>query len=268
MPKKSLGQHFLMDQNVVGRVAAEVHRCGLPQIVEIGPGTGNLTRALTTPRTKLVLVELDTALAARLKLSFGSTASVEVVEQDARLMDAVTLPLEDDAPYTLAGNLPYNVATAILRNFMISTRPPRHVVCMLQLEVAQSLSAPLGKRGFAAVYFQNLADIQLLFKVDRGAFNPAPAVESAVVRMDPHPVPAVPPGDALFGFVHAVFRLPRKQLRNSLMAAKHMERPAADEVLRLAEVDGGLRPGNLSLEQWGRLHFAHARINSSGEAER
>ena len=256
MPKKSLGQHFLVDQSVVDRVAGEVHGCGLTQIVEVGPGTGNLTSALATPRTNLVLVELDTALATRLARHFGGSGAVEVVELDAREADPAALPLDDETPYTLAGNLPYNVATAILKNFLTSSRPPQHVVCMLQLEVAQSLSAPDGKRGFAAVYFQNLADIRFRFKVDRGAFNPAPAVESAVVRMDLHPTPAVPPGDALFRFVHTVFRLPRKQLRNSLMASKQLERAAADEVLRLAEVDGDLRPGNLSLEQWGRLHGA------------
>lgn len=265
LAKKSLGQHFLSDPLIAARIAQAVSDCGLETVVEVGPGKGALTVELAPLCSNLVAIELDTLLAQRMAQRYKSSRKVMVLEDDARTADVASLPLLSEDAYTLTGNLPYNAALPIIRNFLESRFPPAFVVCMLQLEVAQALSAPPGNRSFAAVLMQSYAELELLFRVPPIAFRPRPNVESAVLRMALRPRHAVAPGEraAFFRFVYNVFRTPRKQLVNALMNGLRLERQRAERIVSAAAVDPSARPGNLTLEEWQAVHGAW---RASGEA--
>src|SRR6478672_791732 len=155
-PKKSLGQHFLTDRSVVRRIVEAIGQP--PIIVEVGPGPGVLTGPLAAAGGKLICVELDDALAARLQEHFATKPSVTVVHGDVLASPADALlqagGVAPGTPYVVAGNLPYNIGAAILRHFLEATCPPERMVVMLQREVACSICAQPGDMGLLAVATQ------------------------------------------------------------------------------------------------------------------
>ena len=256
-PSKALGQHFLTDYTFVNRIVAGAELGAGDTVVEIGPGLGVLTERLVAAAVRVIAVELDTELAARLR-DRGS-ANLTVVEADALnveprvLLETAGLP--PDTPYALMGNLPYNVGTAIVRRFLETDHPPRRAVVMLQKEVAEGVSAAAGELGLLGVSVQVYARARKLFNVPARAFYPPPRVTSAVVRLDLHERPLIDASERerFFRVVRAGFSAPRKQLRNTL--AQGLGLPPV-EVASAIEAEGlqpGLRPQQLGVEDWLRL---------------
>ena len=256
-PSKALGQHFLTDYTYVNRIVAAAELSSDDTVVEIGPGLGVLTERLAAVAGRVIAVELDTELAARLREK--APDSVTVVEGDAltaepeRLLEAAGLPA--DTPYTLAGNLPYNVGTAIVRRFLEANHSPRRLIVMLQKEVAEAMTAPEGELGLLGVSVQVYARARKLFNVPPRAFYPPPRVTSAVIRLDLHEeaLVSLEQRERFFRVVRAGFSAPRKQLRNTL--AQGLALPPA-EVAVAIEAEGlqpNLRPQQLRVEDWLRL---------------
>ena len=227
MARQRLGQHFLTDQNILSRIAAEACDAGAPILIEIGPGKGALTEHLLRCALHVVGVELDSALAQGLMVRFPP---LEVVHADALHVDLQRWP---GAP--VAGNLPYYVASPIISRVV---RLRRRAVFLIQKEVAERITALPGSRdyGYFSVDTQYFARATLLFTVQPGAFRPPPQVESAVVRLEP--VDSLPQNDSdqFLRFVSLCFRHKRKTLRNNLAAhyAKELLDPQP-EVSRRAE---------------------------------
>lgn len=226
-------------------------------VIEIGPGLGVLTQRLTAVAGRVIALELDTELVARLRES--APDNLTVVEGDALEVDPDSLletaGLAPDTPYVMAGNLPYNVGTAIVRRFLESEHPPLRLVVMLQKEVAEGMTAPEGELGLLGVSVQVYAHARKLFNVPPRAFYPPPRVTSAVIRLDLREERLVPPEERerFFRVVRAGFSAPRKQLRNTL--AQGLQLPAA-EVAAAIEAEGlstDLRPQQLRVDDWLRL---------------
>ena len=256
-PSKALGQHFLTDYAYVNRIVDACDLTSGSTVVEIGPGLGVLTERLAAVAGRVIAVELDTELAERLRDK--GFPNLTVVEGDAltveveHLLEAAGLP--PDAPYALAGNLPYNVGTAIVRRFLEAARPPVRLIVMLQKEVAESMAAPEGELGLLGVSVQVYALARKLFNVPPRAFYPPPRVTSAVVRLDVRETPLIAPDERerFFRVVRAGFSAPRKQLRNTL--AQGLALPPAIVAAEI-EAEGlppGLRPQQLRIEDWLRL---------------
>jgi 16S rRNA (adenine1518-N6/adenine1519-N6)-dimethyltransferase len=252
-PRKSLGQHFLTDRNILRRIADAAGIDERATVVEVGAGPGDLTAELATRAARVFAIEIDRSLCRRLRERFAATPNVIVVEQDALDLDASALT--GGVEYVVVGNLPYNAGTAIVRRLLEAPLPPRRLVVMLQKEVALSMLAPPGDMGLLAVSVQVYATGRRLFDVPAGAFHPPPKVTSSVVRLELRPRPLVPASEraSFFRVVRGGFSAPRKQLRNALANGLDLEPAAGEAVLRRAGIDPRARPGSLSLQDWLRL---------------
>src|SRR5438132_1137077 len=254
--KKRFGQHFLSDANILRRIvdAAEIARD--EAAIEVGPGLGSLTAVLAERAARVVAVEIDRDLIDALVQRFSDTPNVTIVEADVlehtpgELLElGVASP-----PYVVVANLPYNIAAAVLRHFLEGEVPPRRIVAMVQLEVGAAIVARPGEMSLLSVATQIYGETRMVMRVAPGAFNPPPAVESAVVRIDVAVEPRVDvPLDAFFRVVRAGFGNPRKQLRNSLSFGLHVKQSVVDEVLAAARIDVTLRPQVLALEDWASI---------------
>jgi len=270
-PNKALGQHFLHDAGVLDRIAALAAPEPGSGVVEIGPGTGNLTahliarlpRAVDSP-LPLVLVELDRRVPAALTARFAplqpsdgrpfcriELADAAAVDWPALLADPALGPTP-----VVAGNLPYNAAMPILFSLMDLATPPQRMVFMVQREVADRLVAGPSHpdRGQISVKVQLRAAVRIALKVGRGAFQPPPRVDSAVVVVEPPlaPVLNLPAWPTMARIVTAGFAVRRKTLANALrmggFAGSAIETALAD-----AEVSALVRAEALTLEQWAAL---------------
>jgi len=251
--RKSLGQHFLTDRKVLERIADAAELAPTDTLVEIGPGRGALTDLLVDRVGKLVAIEYDRALAAKLQERYAERKHVEIVQADV-----LTIRLADVAgeKFKLIGNVPYYITTPIL--FHALERPrPELAVYLVQREVAERLTAAPGGGEFGAltVNVGAVADAELLFTVPASAFRPPPKVESAVVRVTPKRTPLLAPEqEAGFrAFVQAVFSMRRKQLQRILRSAWNLDQAGADQRLSAAGINPTARPETLSVEDFARL---------------
>lgn len=256
--KKSLGQHFLHDEEVVRKIAEALEISDSDTVVEIGAGRGILTSALAERARRVLAVELDDRLAAQLQTRFEGT-NVHVIHRDALELEPRTLVAEES--YLLAGNLPYNVAQALLRHYLESQAQPDRLVVMVQSEVADSIVAVPGRMSLLSIAVQLYGTPHLQFRVPPSAFSPPPKVRSAVVRIDVAPGLRAPVKDtaAFFHLVRAGFSTRRKQLRNGLAHGLRIDTATVDDLLRDADINPKLRPQALALAEWAALELAWTR---------
>ena len=256
-PKKALGQHFLTDGAILARIVAAADLAPDSIVIEVGPGTGSLTGKLCDAAATVIAVEVDPTLCQILTDQLQDRENVVLIEADvlarapAELLAAVAV----ESDYVVVGNLPFNIAAAVLRHFLEAERPPSRLVVMLQREVAASVTAAPGRLGLLGVSVQIYAAAQHLFDVAPDAFYPAPKVTSSVIRLDTRPEPLVPIAerDRFFAAVRAGFSAPRKQLRNSLAVGLHQPPAAALAAIEAAGLDPACRPQELSINDWRRL---------------
>jgi 16S rRNA (adenine1518-N6/adenine1519-N6)-dimethyltransferase len=232
-PKKKWGQNFLRNRGAVERIVAAIEPRPDELIVEIGPGEGVLTERLITFPNKIIAVEIDPDLAARL-----SRLPVTVVNADA-----LEFPLPT-RPWRAVGNLPYNVATPIVRR-VVASEHWRRAVFMLQKEVADRLVAKPGTEpyGFLTLFVQLYAKARVLMTLDPGSFYPPPKVRSSVVVLEPDRKPYA--SDELIELISTSFRMRRKTLANNLTGWRGLSRADA---LKLAQND--VRAETLALDDF------------------
>ncbi len=222
LPRRSLGQHFLCDPNIVRKILASVAPQPEEHLLEIGPGEGALTRFLARSAASLVAVEIDHRAVERLRAEFGS--GVEILERDilSLSLSGLARELGIPGPWRVVGNIPYGITSPILFAILDDRRAVRDATLMLQREVARRLVARPGTKeyGVLSVFCRIFAETELLFDVSRNAFRPVPSVTSSVVRIRPFPGSRVVLADeATFRhFVRFVFGQRRKMLRHSLAA--------------------------------------------------
>ncbi len=253
---KRLGQHFLNDERVLAGIAGALDLEGHETVVEIGPGRGALTRHLVGLPRRLVLIELDRALAANLREEFADDPTVEVIEAD--VLDANIAELAG-GPYVLVGNVPYYITTPIIFHALQAPMPLR-AVFLVQREVAERMAANADDEEYGAlsVTIQALTEPELLMQVPPSAFTPAPKVDSAVVRLRPRVRPLVPPETAagFQAFVQSFFSMRRKQLGTIVRSLEGVDTERAREILVAGGWDPQARPETLSPTEFARLYAA------------
>ncbi len=254
--KKSLGQNFLHDQGVLNRIADLAQPEAGSGLVEVGPGTGNLTAHLLDRLPTdwhLDAIERDRRMAPLLAERFGER--VRVTEADAADIDWPTLLDKLGPRPVVVGNLPYYAALPIL--FAVLEAKPARMVFMVQKEVADRLTAKPSTpaQGQISVKIQMLADVKMAFKVGSGAFTPAPNVESAVVTLEPLATPrfAIPDAQRFSALVTAGFSLRRKTLVNAVGNALHVPGDTVRAALTAIGVDVRIRAEALTLAEWAAL---------------
>jgi 16S rRNA (adenine1518-N6/adenine1519-N6)-dimethyltransferase len=251
--RKSLGQHFLSDATVLERIADSAKLTGTETVIEIGPGRGALTDLLVERAGRLIAIEYDRALAAKLVERYAARKNVEIVQADVLSVDFGALA---KGPYRLLGNVPYYITTPIIFQALEPPRPDV-AVYLVQREVADRLVAPPGGKEYGAltVNVGAVATVEILFHVPATAFRPPPKVESAVVRITPRSDPVVPPGDeaAFRAFVQATFTMRRKQMQRIMRSLKNLDAERATAALAAAGIDPMARPETLDGAAFARL---------------
>lgn len=247
-PRRGLAQNFLVDRNILTSLveAAEVE--GWP-VLEVGPGLGHLSELLLERTSRVVAVELDPALVAVLH---DRLPGLEVVHGDILKLDPGRL-MGNEA-YVAVGNLPYYIASAVLRHLQEAEAPPERLMVTVQREVAERLTARPGGMSLLSVAVHFHGRPEIVRRIPAGAFYPAPKVDSAAVLIrrcqPPLPRQAWP---AFFDLVRAGFRERRKQLHNSL-ARSHLAGPETlTGALEGAGIDPRRRAQTLSVEEWVAL---------------
>lgn len=254
-PKKRLGQHFLVDEAILNTILVAAELSSEDIVIEIGPGLGVLTAELARRAGKVIAVELDTRLASLLKRKLASLPNVNVINADILKVSPSQL-LETKSDYKVVANLPYYITSPILRHFVEASPKPSLMVVMVQKEVGNAIVAGPGEMSLLAVSLQVYSKPKIVSYVPSQSFYPPPKVDSAIVRFDLLPQPAVKVADinGFFQVVKCGFSSPRKQLHNSL--AQGMGEKPAEVVLLLerAGIESQRRAETLSLDEWARLY--------------
>ncbi len=245
--RKSLGQHFLLDLNLTGRIARAAAPLEIGTTIEIGPGPGGLTRALLDAGARQVIAieRDDRCLAAQAEIAAAYPGRLEIIADDAMTVEVADL---GEAPRRIVANLPYNISTALLLRWLKRVDAFESMTLMFQKEVADRLTAQprSGSYGRLSIITQWLCDVRTLFLIGPRAFTPPPKVDSAVVRITPRPEPLAPARvEVLERVTAAAFGQRRKMLRSSL-------KPLGD-VTTLLEVTG--LPGTARAEELSVAEF-------------
>jgi len=253
--KKGLGQHFLIDEKTLETIVIAAELSPEDIVIEVGPGLGVLTIELARRAGKVIAVELDTKLASLLKRRLASLPNVNIVNADILNVSPTQL-LGEENNYKVVANLPYYVTSPILRYFVEASPKPSLMVVMVQKEVGEAIAASPGKMSLLTVSLQVYSKPKIVSYVSSQSFYPPPKVDSAIVRFDLFPEPAVKVTDidSFFKVVRCGFSSPRKQLRNSLAHGLEVKPAEVGLLLEKARIEPQRRAETLSLEEWARLY--------------
>jgi 16S rRNA (adenine1518-N6/adenine1519-N6)-dimethyltransferase len=261
-PKKSLGQHFLRDPNLLRRIAHALEAEAGDTVLEIGPGPGGLTAQLYAGPGRLIAIEKDRDLVPALRARFPD---MELVEGDALEVD--WHELTGQGPVRIAGNIPYNITSPLLEQALKPPRP-RCIVYLVQKEVADRVAAPPGGSDYGAltVGIQAVAKVERLFKVPAGAFHPPPRVDSAVLRLRPLAEPLVADDEVLpfRRFVVGLFSFRRKQLVRGLRELTDADLATVTGWLERAAITPTARPQELDPLAFVRLFHVRSEKREVG----
>jgi len=251
--RKSLGQHFLNDRRILGKIIDVLAPRPDETIIEVGPGRGALTELLRERVGLLVAIEVDRALAAILRKRYEGDPKVRIVEDDVL---SVELAAVAGGPYGLIGNVPYNITTPILFHSLRRPRTSR-AVFLVQREVAERMRAKPGGKEYGAlsVNLQALTTVRVHFGVPAGAFVPPPRVDSSVVELVPLEKPAVEAAEEgpFREMVQAAFGMRRKQMKRVLRGLVPATREASEAILAEVGIDPEARPETLEVPQFVAL---------------
>lgn len=255
MPKKSLGQHWLFNPEVLQEVAIAANVLSTDTVLEIGPGLGTLSRVLLAQAKYVVAIELDKNLADRLERDFKQD-SFEVIRADVMDFDLHHLP----RGYKVAANIPYYLTSPIIMKLLLADNQPAAVALLIQKEVAQRLAAQPGELSVLGVAVQALAEVKLGSIVPAQLFTPPPKVDSQIVSIKPRAKPRFADHKTTMKLVQAGFLNRRKTLVNSLASTLSYPKAALTEAVKAAKLAPNVRAQELELADWVELEAIIKRI--------
>jgi 16S rRNA (adenine1518-N6/adenine1519-N6)-dimethyltransferase len=257
-PSRERGQNFLIDAGALAAVVDAAELTPANTVIEVGPGLGVLTYELVQRAGRVVSIEIDQRLTARLQAEFRYP-NLHIVQND--VLRTRPRDLLGDEAYKVVANLPYQITSVVLRHFLEADLSPDLMVVMVQWEVAQRIVARPPDLSVLAHSVQFYAQPEIVARVPAAAFLPSPKVDSAVLRLRRHAQPpvAVDNVDSFFRTIKAGFLQARKQLGNALpsgLASMGVKRPKEEivDVLRAAGIDPMRRAETLALDEWARVH--------------
>lgn len=249
-PKKSLGQHWLKDPEILADIAEAAELTSDDVVLEIGPGLGTLTSRLLARANSVTAVEFDADLARKLPGQFPGK-ELTVVNQDILQFDLNQLPKN----YKVVANVPYYITSKIVEKLMTAENKPSIAVLLVQKEVAERIAAEARNMSVLSVSVQIFAEVELDIEVPRQFFTPPPKVDSQVVILRTRNDPLITPEDQrdFFRIVKAGFSAKRKKLRSSLSGGLGIDKGMAEELLKNAGISPDARAEDLAIEDWKRL---------------
>ena len=249
-PTRSMGQNFLTDPTVVQEIADVAGIDENDLVLEVGPGMGILTRELLSRGASVTGIELDSELAEFLRTDLAGIQNFSLVERDARHVEIEGIT--SGRPYQLVANLPYSVATVIIRHFMESSTPPTRMTVMVQKEVAERMTAQPGDMSLLGLATDLYAAAEIAFVVPPDVFLPPPKVDSAVVVMDVRDElrGTQEQRDRMFELATMAFQRKRKTISNGLSMGLGRSKAELDGILGTVGIDAKRRPQTLSVDEW------------------
>lgn len=239
--KKSLGQNFLINQGILDKIvtAAELTKNDL--VVEIGPGTGNLTVNLSEKAGKVIAIEKDYRLIEGLQEKFKNK-NVEVIEDDVLKLNVTSYMLHDSA-YKIVANIPYYVTSHLLKIIFEKWPRPKLIILTIQKEVAQRIVVRPPYMNLLALSVQLYSEPKIIGYISKGSFRPMPKVDSAIIKLTPYPKIDTEFTKKVLGLAKKAFAGKRKQLKNTI----------GTEILEESGIKPESRPEELSLENWLKI---------------
>jgi len=260
-PRKSLGQHFLIDETVLECIlsAAELNPGDI--VVEVGPGLGILTEGLAKQGAQVIAVELDRKLVTLLKRRLTAFPDVKIINADIlrvtprQILESKSAVSALFQGYKVIANLPYYITSPLLRHFFEALPQPSEMIVMVQKEVGEAMVAKPGNMSLLSVKTQFYSKPTIVSYVPPSSFYPPPKVDSVILRLDVYSQPPIdiPNPASFFDVVMHGFSSPRKQLRNSLAHSLDMPPSQVTLLLEQTGIEGERRAETLSLEEWREL---------------
>ncbi len=257
--KKSLGQHWLDDDTSLEAMCVSADVQAGDTVLEIGPGTGELTEKLLEAGANVTALEIDESLHKGLRQRFSAypSDSFQLVAGDIRTYDLSNLL----APYKIVANIPYYLTSHLLRILSESANPPVMAVLLVQKEVAERVVAKPGDMSLLSVTAQFYWQAMLGMVVPKEFFQPPPKVDSQILILEHRSAPLFKVDEsAFFRLVKAGFASRRKKLRSSLAAGLRVDKPTAENMLMGAGIDPSKRAQELTLEQWYSIYQQAAEV--------
>ncbi len=252
-PNRRLGQNFLVEERHLHKIVQTAEISGENIVLEIGAGLGSLTRHLAVLAKEVVAIEIDPRLLPPLSQVLQPFPNVRLIEGDILNMDPVELVSEQS--YIVVANIPYYITSALIRHLLEADPKPSRLVLTVQKEVAERICAEPGEMSLLALSVQVYGQPAIKLRIPAGAFYPVPAINSAVVRIDPYPAPLIQPDriNTFFHLAKAGFSQKRKNLRNALSGGMHWPKDATTAILLDAGINPKRRAETLALEEWFAL---------------
>jgi len=278
--KKSLGQNFLKDKNILKKIILTANLKTKDNVVEIGPGEGILTKELVKYARKIITIEKDDRLALELNSLFYKNNKVKIVHDDILKINlpklirsfkkSVSTPETESPKYKVIANIPYYITSPIIRLFLETKYPPQEMILMVQKEVAEriialphkvpnknklkspNLQGKPGQMSILAISVQYYAKPELLFYVDKKSFFPQPKVDSAIIRITPFD-PISKHSSKFFRIVRAGFASKRKTLLNNLSHSLHLPKINIEKQLKKIGINPVQRAQELSVDDWKKI---------------
>ena len=260
---KSLGQNFLIDDNVIESIieSSEIEKEDL--IIEIGPGLGVLTDRLLKKSDNVVVIELDKRMISILKNRFCLNKNLEIINEDVLKVDLEELIKNKKQQnkinkVKIVANLPYYISTPIIMKLLENRLEISEIIVMVQKEVAERLSVKTGEREAGAITYavEYYAQATKIIDVPKESFIPSPKVESQVIKLEVRKNPKIKVEDEklLFSIIQKSFMQRRKTLSNALINNKILEnREEVEEMFKTLEIDRNVRGEKLTLEEFGKI---------------
>lgn len=246
--KKSLGQNFLIDRQVAKDLVEAAGIRKSDTILEVGAGTGALTKFLAQKAKKVIAVEIDPKLIPQLEKHMKSFPNVEIINADI-----LTLDMGEYQPGKVVGSIPYQITSPLIHKILHSQVRPKLITFVVQKEVAEKICAVPPKATYLSNFVENFGKAQIIRTVKPGAFNPPPKVDSVILHINFHDNPKIEDTYKLERLLHHGFQQQRKMIKHRFTA----------EVLKESQIPPHKRPANLTKEDWHRLYQtagnAHAK---------
>ncbi len=245
-PEKYLGQHFILSDRALNEMIQAAAISNKDAVVEIGPGLGALTQKIAETGAKIVAVEKDGKMIEILREITANRKNVKIVHADARRFTTPTT-----GAFKIVANLPYSIATFLIRRWLEADYPPQNMVLMVQKEVAQRICERPPKTNLLAASVQFFAEAKIIDYVPAEAFWPRPKIDSAIIKIIPYEKkPPQKTRDKFFTAVKAGFSQPRKQLIGNLEKKLNIPKEKLIKIFSALDIPANARAENLSVEKW------------------
>ncbi len=250
IPKKSLGQNFIIDKNIINKVIDSSNLSKEDNIIEIGAGVGTLTKMLSSYVNHIYAVEKDKNLIPILQENLKENSNITIINEDILSFNT---PVKD---YKIIGNIPYYITSPIIRKFLEEKNTPSLIILMIQKEVAQRIMAEPPRMNLLAVSVQFYADAKIMSYVSENSFWPTPKVKSSILRLTPNNFSkdfSLEFRNNFFKVLNAGFSNPRKQLINNLSNYLKKEKEDVEKILKNCGLSPKQRAETLTLSDWTNL---------------